>query len=267
MVQDLYPPNRPVSASRRSTRVGDVSEVQARYKCWSEERSREQGSGYHRDGLTITPIDQESRYTSQRGSGYRSQGLTITPIDKEVQYSQRGSEGRTNRSIGRMQHSHQSVTQEETAGPGSWCSTLTISQVLAVYVQFSLEAELHLSEFEGVLRQLLEISNQTESLELAEQLSRGLDHNESGMLTSKELFIRVALLCSDSIETKLDAIFQMIDAEGSGGIYIEELRLFLLAVAPHDTPSTAIQSLMTRFVSDAAAEVTGFIEYTSVIVN
>ena len=102
-------------------------------------------------------------------------------------------------------------------------ANLTLGELIRVFTSETWDGQLDVSEFGRVLRRLLGIGSGSERV--AAQLFACFDRDKSGLLDFREVFVGMAMLCSDSREDKLRTVFQIIDGNGSGWISAHELSL------------------------------------------
>ena len=122
------------------------------------------------------------------------------------------------------------------------------------------QEELNVSDLAVVLQQLLNLST-LEASSLANRLFPAFDRDGSGTLDFRELFIGIAMLCSDPHDDRLHAVFQIMDEDNSGGITDGELAHFLVAIAPWDTNGSEVSNVAARIMKEADINEDGFITF------
>ena len=78
-----------------------------------------------------------------------------------------------------------------------------------------------------------------------------LDKDGSGTLDALEVFIGLAIMCSDSREKKMYTVFNIMDADKSGKITKEELRRFIALIAPPTIADADIDNMVNGCLKDA----------------
>jgi len=85
----------------------------------------------------------------------------------------------------------------------------------------------------------------------AELLFPILDKDGSGTLDALEVFIGLAIMCSDSREKKMYTVFNIMDADKSGKITKAELRRFIALIAPRTIADADIDNMVNGCLKDA----------------
>ena len=111
---------------------------------------------------------------------------------------------------------------------------------------------------------MLDLPSRAESTQLAKQLFPCFDRDNSGLLDFREVFVGMALLCSDTREEKLQAVFQIMDANGSGRISPQELEQFLIAVCAWYVSMSEIRSMVAQVFREADTNRSGLIDFREV---
>ena len=143
-------------------------------------------------------------------------------------------------------------------------ANLTSGELIRVFNSESWDGQLDVNEFGRVLQRLLDLPSRAESTQLAKQLFPCFDRDNSGLLDFREVFGGMALLCSDTREEKLQAVFQIMDANGSGRISPQELEQFLIAVCAWYVSMSEIRSMVAQVFREADTNRSGLIDFREV---
>ena len=143
-------------------------------------------------------------------------------------------------------------------------ANLTSRELIRVFTSETWDGQLDVNEFGRVLQRLLDLPSRAESTKLARQLFPCFDRDNSGLLDFREVFGGMALLCSDTREEKLQAVFQIMDANGSGRISPQELEQFLIAVCAWYVSMSEIRSMVAQVFREADTNRSGLISFSEV---
>ena len=143
-----------------------------------------------------------------------------------------------------------------------WAS-LTTCDLMSVYASQTWDGQLDVNEFARVLQRLLGL-NSPEGSSLATRLFPALDRDASGLLDFQEVFIGMAMLCSDTEHDRLRSVFEIMDADNSGRISMSELQQFLVAIAPWMTTRSEIQAIAAQVMREADDNNSGYITFMEV---
>ena len=139
----------------------------------------------------------------------------------------------------RVLQTYRSYVDVVAAEPDLALGRLTSRLLLRVYASQTWDGQLDVNEFASVLRKLLDLTIADASI-IARRLFPAFDRDNSGLLDFQEVFIGMAMLCSDSPEDRIRTVFAIMDADGNGCISFSELEQFLVAVAPIYTSRAAV---------------------------
>jgi len=96
---------------------------------------------------------------------------------------------------------------------------------------------------------------------LAKRLFKCFDCNGDAGLDFREVFIGMALLCAGSNAERMEHMFKMMDANGSGRVSREEMVLFLQTVAPSSASRQEIGMLALQIIHEADVNKSGLITF------
>ena len=156
-----------------------------------------------------------------------------------------------------------SVTPPPMRSPQLPWASLTTRELIRVFTSETWDGRLDVNEFGRVLRRLLGLDS-VEGSRLAAQLFPIFDRDGNGLLDFREVFVGMAMLCSDSREDKLRAVFQIMDADGSGTISRRELEQFLMTVAAWHVSMSEIRSAVSTVFREADTNRSGLISFSEV---
>ena len=141
---------------------------------------------------------------------------------------------------------------------------LTTHDMMRVFAAETWDGQFNVNEFAHVLQKVLNLDRGVEATALARRLFPALDRDNSGLLDFQEVFIGMAMLCSDSHEDKLRSVFEIMDADRSGRISRTELEQFLVHIAPWRTTSAEIQIVRATIMFEADTNHSGFLTFSEV---
>jgi Ca2+-binding EF-hand superfamily protein len=141
-------------------------------------------------------------------------------------------------------------------------SRLTSKDVLHLWRAEAWRGPLSLRDFERLVLRLG--PHWVEDREEVVRLFQCFDQDGSGHLDARELFIGLTLLCAESREERLRAMFTLMDANGTGRISRDELETFIRFLWPPGADSMhecRITLRTSRIMLEADQDRSGFISF------
>ena len=142
---------------------------------------------------------------------------------------------------------------------------LRVSRLLNVWAKVDADRDLNVGDFCKLLPRVLDSSRNVETDRIARLLFGLCNRDRLEFVGAKELFLAMVMLCSESMQDRLRTVFAILDVEGMGKISRQQVRRFLVAVAPStSTPFAKVEIMLATFMNKANGTKSGLVSYVEV---